>query len=143
MNNQNSAKVAWLRSYSQSTHQERLLAEDIAQAKKRAINIKQYDLPDDIKKEIIQNAAQQCEEYQKQLVDQIKKSEKLRTDIRAAIGRLENQMQQAVLEARYIEGLEWWKISTKLHISERWARNVHQKAIESLESVPSTSAFYS
>ena len=53
-------------------------------------------------------------------------------EIEAAINALPSALQRDVLQARYIDGLPWFKIANRLYISERHAKRLHRKAIEAL-----------
>lgn len=129
------AKVAWLKRYRESLSRERLLTNRMFKEKRRIAKAEQSALTSDL------DLAQLHDERQRKLMEQIQEGMRQRAEIEEVLKRLPNQMQRMVLEARYIDGLEWWKIANTLHISERWARQIHKKAIDNLKRVPSSSAF--
>lgn len=129
------AKISWLRGYRESLSRERILTIRLFEEQKRIADVERSPLTSDLQ------LPQLLEERQRKIINQVQDGFRLRVEIEESLKRLPNQMQRLVLEARYIDGLEWWKIANTLHISERWARQIHKKAIENLKSVPSSSAF--
>ena len=58
---------------------------------------------------------------------------KLEFDILNLIGTLNNSRQQAVLIAKYLDGLTWGNIGRKAHVCSRQAQRLEQEAIAILE----------
>lgn len=50
----------------------------------------------------------------------------------AAIRSVKDETQRAVLTLRYVEGLNWWKISEQIHYEERQTYTIHGRALEAV-----------
>lgn len=129
-------KVAWLRRYRQALRDEARLRDRIKAVRSRAESTTQALRPvfgggsqDGTK---IERGAELLDQYQRELQKQLEASEHIRVEIEAAINALPSALQRDVLQARYIDGLPWFKITNRLYISERHAKRLYRKAIEAL-----------
>lgn len=129
-------KVAWLRRCRQALRDEARLRDRIKAVRSRAESTTQALRPvvggssqDGTK---IERSAELLDQYQRELQKQLEASERIRVEIEAAINALPSALQRDVLQARYIDGLPWFKIANRLYISERHAKRLHRKAIEAL-----------
>ena len=129
-------KVAWLRRYRQALRDEARLRDRIKAVRSWAESTTQALRPvtgsgsqDGTK---IERGAELLDQYQRELQAQLKASEQIRVEIEAAINALPNALQRDVLQARYIDGLPWFKIANRLYISERHAKRLHRKAMEAV-----------
>ena len=82
----------------------------------------------------IEEAVAIMQERQQKLYSQLKETEVIRNEIERAIRTLPEGLMQDVLKEKYIAGTPfWWMIANNLHISEKWARENHRKAIDALK----------
>lgn len=68
-------------------------------------------------------------EAYKKGVEQIK----LYKEIQYNIKQLENETERDVLFWKYIKGLSWWEVASKMNYTERWVLDIHKKALEHLK----------
>ena len=74
------------------------------------------------------------QERQQKLYSQLIETEVIRSEIEQAISSIPAGLMQDILLERYIVGTPyWWMIANNLHISEKWARENHRKAIDALK----------
>ena len=131
-------KVAWLRRYRQALRDEARLRDRIKAVRSRAESTTQALRPvvggsqDGTK---VERCTELLDQYQRELQEQLKESERIRAEIEAAINALPSALQRDVLQARYIDGLPVWRTANRLHISESWVKQIHRTAIENLERV--------
>ena len=71
--------------------------------------------------------------------EQLEESESIRTEIEHTISCLPDMLQQTILLERYIDGKAWWQIADHLQITDRWAKELHRRAVQNLEIVHSSS----
>lgn len=60
-------------------------------------------------------------------------------DIQFLIDSLEDFRERNVLQLRYVEGLNWYRISEKLYMDERWVYRLHRRALRKLVELTSKS----
>ena len=72
-------------------------------------------------------------EAEEKLEKKIVSLAKLEFDVLNLIGTLSNSRQQAVMIARYLDGLTWGNISKKAHVCSRQAQRLEEEAIDILE----------
>ena len=53
-------------------------------------------------------------------------------DIQFLIDSLEDFRERNVLQLRYVEGLNWYRISEKLYMDERWVYRLHRRSLRKL-----------
>lgn len=138
-------KARWLRRYRQALQEEARLRDRIRAVRSRVESTTQALRPvvgggsqDGTK---IERGVELLEQYQRKLQDQLEVSERIRTEIEAAILALPSALQREVLEARYIDGLPVWRTANRLNISERWVLSNQARAIENLQIVHLSSPF--
>lgn len=82
----------------------------------------------------IEEAVAIMQERQQKLYSQLIETEVIRSEIEQAISSIPAGLMQDILHERYIVGTPyWWMIANNLHISEKWARENHRKAIDTLK----------
>lgn len=82
----------------------------------------------------IEEAVAIMQERQQKLYSQLIETEVIRNEIEQAISTVPEGLMQDVLKEKYIAGTPfWWMIANNLHISEKWARENHRKAIDALK----------
>lgn len=82
----------------------------------------------------IEEAVAIMQERQQKLYSQLIETEVIRNEIEQAISTVQEGLMQDVLKEKYIAGTPfWWMIANNLHISEKWARENHRKAIDALK----------
>lgn len=82
----------------------------------------------------IEEAVAIMQERQQKLYSQLIETEVIRSEIEQAISSIPAGLMQDILLERYIVGTPyWWMIANNLHISEKWARENHRKAIDTLK----------
>lgn len=82
----------------------------------------------------IEEAVAIMQERQQKLYSQLIETEVIRSEIEQAISSIPAGLMQDILLERYIVGTPyWWMIANNLHISEKWARENHRKAIDALK----------
>lgn len=82
----------------------------------------------------IEEAVAIMQERQQKLYSQLIETEVIRSEIEQAISSIPVGLMQDILHERYIVGTPyWWMIANNLHISEKWARENHRKAIDALK----------
>ena len=128
--------VVWLGGYRRSLLEERWLRERIAQTRARAEAttkaLRADPAPGGSRGDRISACIEQLAAYQEQLAARIETSERLRAEIEGMIRAVPGALQRQVLEARYIDGEPWWRIAGRLYISERWAKELHRRGVESI-----------
>lgn len=69
------------------------------------------------------------------------KKDNIRFEIRKLEDRLEridrslealSEIERYIIEDKYFEGREWWKIAYKLRYSERWCKELRRRAVEKI-----------
>lgn len=138
---ENEEKVKWLQRYRQAMLQERRLKEAIVTARKRADSMKRMLQPQPScpAGSASKSALQLLEARQHTLAEQLEESESIRTEIEHTISCLPDMLQQTILLERYIDGKAWWQIANHLQITDRWAKELHRRAVQNLEIVHSSS----
>lgn len=137
-------KITWLRRYRQALRDEARLRDRIKAVRSRAESTTQALRPvvggsqDGTK---VERCTELLDQYQRELQEQLKESERIRAEIEAAINALPSALQRDVLQARYIDGLPVWRTANRLNISERWVLSNQARAIESLQIVHLSSPF--
>lgn len=138
-------KVCWLRWYRQA-----LRAEDRLRDQIRAVRARMESTSQALRPVVgggsgdgnaIERGVELLDRYQRDLVEQLEKSQKIRAEIEDAIYALPDHLQREVLLARYIDGLPVWRTANRLHISERWVLNNQNRAIKNLQTVHASSPF--
>lgn len=138
-------KVRWLRRYRQA-----LRAEDRLRDQIRAVRARMEFTSQALRPVVggssgdgntIERGVELLDRYQRDLVEQLEKSQKIRAEIEDAIYALPDHLQREVLLARYIDGLPVWRTANRLHISERWVLNNQNRAIKNLQTVHASSPF--
>lgn len=65
---------------------------------------------------------------------QLEKWDAIMAEITCAIGLVQNHTLAALLQARYVRGLDWWKVADELGYSEDYVKfRLHERAIHDLE----------
>lgn len=132
-------KVAWLRRYRNALHAEDRLRDQICAVRTRMESTSQALSPvvggSSGDGNAIERGVELLDRYQRDLVEQLEKSQKIRAEIEDAIYALPDHLQREVLLARYIDGLPVWKTANRLYISESWVKETQRKAVENLKIV--------
>lgn len=83
----------------------------------------------------IEEAVDVMQERREELCQKLVEAECVRKEIEKAIDdTVPEGLMQDILHERYIVGTPyWWMIANNLHISEKWARENHRKAIDALK----------
>lgn len=75
-----------------------------------------------------------------ELVDARKEFEETQTasigmlrEIARVIGDVDQPLHKQLLELRYIDGLTWYEISNRLHVTYRHVFNLHRRALDEIE----------
>lgn len=138
-------KVRWLRRYRNALHAEDRLRDKICAVRTRMESTSQALSPvvggSSGDGNAIERGVELLDRYQRDLVEQLEKSQKIRAEIEDAIYALPDHLQREVLLARYIDGLPVWRTANRLHISERWVLNNQNRAIKNLQTVHASSPF--
>lgn len=138
-------KVHWLRRYRQA-----LRAEDRLRDQIRVVRARMESTSQALKPVVgggsgdgnsIECGVELIDRYQRDLLAQLEKSQKIRAEIEEAIYALPDYLQREVLLARYIDGLPVWRTANRLNISERWVLSNQARAIENLQTVHASSPF--
>lgn len=135
-------KIAWLNRYQRARRKERRLREVIRTERARceATSAALTGMPHGgAEADKLGHGVSLLLDYQQDLAAQLVESERVRREIEAAIAALPDPMQREALTGHYVDGLEWWKVANRMYISERWARSLHKKALENLQTVPLSS----
>lgn len=138
-------KIQWLRRYRQALRAEDRLRDQISAVRARMESTSQALRPvvggGSGDGNAIERGVELLDRYQRDLVEQLEKSQKIRAEIEDAIYALPDHLQREVLLARYIDGLPVWRTANRLHISERWVLNNQNRAIKNLQTVHVSSPF--
>lgn len=138
-------KVTWLRRYRQALHAEDRLRDQIRTVRTRIESTSQALRPvvggSSGDGNAIERGVELLDSYQRDLMAQLEKSQRIRAEIEEAIYALPDHIQREVLLARYVDGLPVWRTANRLHISERWVLNNQSRAIKNLQTVHAGSPF--
>lgn len=81
----------------------------------------------------IQRATDKLADIDARIFEKLKKIEKLRSEIEAAIDKLEDSRHRAVLRCHYLNGETFEQIAVQMHYSIRRIKDFAQEAIEKLD----------
>ena len=128
-------KKAWLKSYRGLTAEYKALLEErgrwIAAATKNTTSWS--DSPKAGGEDKIQRAVDKLADIDARIFEKLKKIEKLRSEIEAAIDKLEDSRHRAVLRCHYLNGDTFEQIAVQMHYSIRRIKDFAQEAIEKLD----------
>lgn len=138
MQSENERKQKWLWRYQNSRRAEARIRKQILDELERATATTKALSPVVISggggNSKIEEAVAIMQERQQKLYSQLIETEVIRSEIEQAISSIPAGLMQDILLERYIVGTPyWWMIANNLHISEKWARENHRKAIDALK----------
>lgn len=138
MQSENERKQKWLWRYQNSRRAEARIRKQILDEMDRATATTKALSPVVVSggsgNSKIEEAVAIMQERQQKLYTQLIETEVIRSEIEQAISSIPAGLMQDILLERYIVGTPyWWMIANNLHISEKWARENHRKAIDALK----------
>lgn len=82
----------------------------------------------------IELMTERIDEIEQQMSDELKNLVDTRTEIEAAIQRVEPESYREVLERRYICGEHWEQIAVNMNYDYRWILRLHGKALAEINT---------
>ena len=76
---------------------------------------------------------EKIEDLEREIVEDYKKLDEIKTEVDNAIDVVEDPMEQMILRYRYLEFLSMPDISVRMHYSLRWTKKLHRRALDSFE----------
>ncbi len=73
------------------------------------------------------------EDLRTEIYNKILEAQKIRLDIEETISNIQDGMEQKVLRLKYIEGLKWKDIGTRIGYSNKQAQRIYKKAVKNLK----------
>lgn len=138
----NDEKIAWLNRYRRARLQEKRLRDAIRAERARceSTSAALTGMPHGAAEaDKLGRGVSMLLDYQQELAAQLVESERVRREIEEAINALPDPMQRDALTGHYVDALEWWKVANRMYISERHVLRLHRKALENLQTMPSSS----
>ena len=130
-------RIQWLKRYRDCLHQQALLRSRIAAARDRATSLRQALSPVSVQSSShgssVEKAIETVEKFQSRLAALVLHNEETLFEIEAAIGALPSQ-DATVLELRYLDGKTFQEIADDLGVVPRRVYQLHQKAVQRLDS---------
>lgn len=77
----------------------------------------------------IERPMDKVDELEKEINREINELVKIREEIEAVLGQLEDRNLRDLMKYRYIDGLTWEQIAEKMHYGREWTCRLHGKAL--------------
>lgn len=129
-------KLQWFWRYQRALRKEKLLQEELAAQKKRALGCAAAmdGMPRGVSDgQSLPRMVESIVKAEQELACQINVCGGIRREVVAAIGRLPDERDQELLRRRFILGQRWGEISDRLPMSERHVRRCVRRAVERIE----------
>ncbi len=80
----------------------------------------------------IERPMDKVDELEKEINREIGELVKIREEIEAVLGQLEDRNLRDLMKYRYIDGLTWEQIAVKMHYGFQWVCKLHGRALNRL-----------
>lgn len=132
---ENHAKIIWLNKYRAAVREEQMILDEIQRLREDKMfpSLVMDGMPHGSSQSDLSAYAAKLDEQMAKLKKW--RDERVRTynDILDRIHRVEDDNQRALLICRYIKGMRWEDVASKLGYTWSWTHKLHSKALDAIE----------
>jgi len=132
---ENHKKICWLNRYRTAIREEQIIEEEIRKLResKMSPSVSLSGMPHGSGQGDLSSYAAKLDEQIRKLQEWKQEKAKMYEDILSRIRRVEDDNQRALLICRYIKGMRWEDVASKLGYTWSWTHKLHSKALEAIE----------
>ena len=130
-----SEKIAFLRRYREAVRQEDTILQEIEELRTQAARVTQAltGMPGGGDGQALPRAVEQILEAQEKLQAQAARTAESRTQVAAAIYRVDDPLRRDILTRRYILGQRWERIAADQNFTLRRVLQLHRSTVDRME----------
>lgn len=132
---ENHRKIHWLNRYRAAVREERMVFDEIQRLREDKMfpSLVMDGMPHGSSQNDLSAYAAKLDEQMSKLKKWQNEKVRLYNDILDRIHRVEDDNQRALLICRYIKGMRWEDVASKLGYTWSWTHKLHSKALEAIE----------